>query len=179
MSLFSSEEARISKTLQKRIESWKTRVLSTQFQQYGPLDQFFNHFLSDDDFMVKPQALFHPEFEDVEASHLIKRYGIEDAGPDSRPVNPTEAQILQDTREVIEAGNLSIDSINVLVSKTLTLRKYPDFALCTFGENPRVEGGGQDQVLAIIEIASCVDKARLNDIKSQLMEQLLKYMDMC
>ncbi len=111
--LFAPNDPDVPMSLKARIGKWKDSPPSSQFQQYGPLNKYFNRKFKRDTHMTKPQSIFRQPI-DEEDNLLLLEWGDGSSREDSElPEDDPElrARIIA-LRQERDAGNITIDSTN-------------------------------------------------------------------
>ncbi|KAF8644796.1 hypothetical protein AX16_008258 [Volvariella volvacea WC 439] len=117
---------------------------------YGPLDKVFNLIFAHPDFIVKPQPLIRPQdlVPDVDHNEPDGPDNAEDEEPEKLPEDDEPDDNSNDSESFDNVGNVSIDSYGFPVANVSLDKRFPDFAVCRLGSQPR----DPDTLLLLIEI---------------------------
>ncbi|KAI0711001.1 hypothetical protein C8Q76DRAFT_739357 [Earliella scabrosa] len=175
--------------LKARIGKWQTRTPASQFQQYGPLNKYFNLKFNRDTHMVKPQALFRQPLDD-EDSQLLLEWGEEEDDP--LPDDDDLRQRVRDLREERMDGNISVDSTHHGYARRSNVageKNYPDFVICAYNDSendplptPQTEAqnDSKDRVRLLVEIATLprnLTEDGLRRLQRKTKKQLVAYLN--
>ncbi|KAI0697204.1 hypothetical protein C8T65DRAFT_662527 [Cerioporus squamosus] len=187
--LFARDDPRIPMSLKSRIGKWADKTPTSQFQQYGPLNKYFNLKFNRSTHMVKPQALFRKPIED-EDERLLLEWGEE--WDDTLPAEPELEQRVLALRVARAAGDISTDSTHqgyAWKSNASGDKFYPDFAICEHYDHENdplpsdvseAHNEVKDRVRVIVEVASLprgLSDIAIARLHAKTLQQLEQYLD--